>query len=413
MHDEADALSTRTYVRAVTDLAARHDLGWAAYDYESAYAVRAADGHPTPLYDGLGLRPRTAPPPPPFSYERGVVIAHWLGDVAPRYLGQSRTPHGYAAPWFDGEDLRWIAEHGFDHVQISVDASQWSPERDRLPEAKLAPFARALQLANQAGLGVVLRYQPPRGAPPERTTREWGLLAARFAAHGDGLRFHAGEEPRPITAELGARFRAHVAAVRAADPRRFFYVPVPLGEPLAAARTLAGTEERNRAYLRHLQLDPRDARLGVSFEYWEPKVLTSLYRGGPQLPFPGRVPVVSTVAEPDGPYGSADEYRRLLDAAAHQELRVEDVVDDLALIAAAAAAEAPGRALYLSRFGMFEGVAPLPTRRYLSTITGAARALGIGWSVYDYESGRAIRDSDGRAAASYQGLGLVPRALAP
>jgi hypothetical protein len=76
-------------------------------------------------------------------------------------------------------------------------------------------------------------------------------------------------------------------------------------------------------------------------------------------------------------------------------LRPEDVVDDLTRVAAAVAAEAPGHALYLGRFGVAEGNEPLSTRRYLGAVVGAARALGVGWSIYDYESGRAIRNADG------------------
>lgn len=33
----------------------------------------------------------------------------------------------------------------------------------------------------------------------------------------------------------------------------------------------------------------------------------------------------------------------------------------------------------------------------------------MGWSVYDYESGRAIRNGDGTPAPGDEGLGLLPR----
>jgi soluble cytochrome b562 len=407
MHDAVDALSTRTYMNAVTELAARHDVGWAVYDYESAVAVRGADGKPTPLYDGLGLTAAAARPA--FTYERGVLIAHWLGGIAPRYEGQSRTPHTYAAPWFDGEDIRWIADHGFDHLQITVDAREWQSEDGRLPDAKLAPFERTLQLANAAGLGVVLVRESPASSRADRVASEWGLIAARFAKVGDGLRFCAGDDP-PAMAKPGARFRAYVAAIRATSPRRFFYIPAPIGEPLEGKHSLAGTEARNRAHLRRLELDRLDEHVGIAFEYWEPQVFAFQFGQMKQrIPFPGIVPDFRGGAVAAGSYGGADDFNKLAAMFSGVKLRIEDVTDDLAGIAAAVAAEAPGRPLYLSRFGVVQGMDPLPARRYLSVIVGAARALGIGWSTYDYESGRAIRGPDGAPTVNYQGLGLAGR----
>jgi hypothetical protein len=256
MHDPADALSTRTYMHAVTSLAARHRIGWAVFDYESAYAVRGPDGKPTPLYDGLGLRARGATPSP-FTYDRGVLIAHWLGGIAPRYEGQSGVRHTYGAPWFDAEDIRWIADHGFDHLQIPVDAPEWRPG---LPAAKLEPFERALALANAAGLGVVLIYDPDGVEPIEQIAREWGAISERFAAVGDGLRFHAGDVELPKTDPRAARFRAYLAAIRRTSPDRFCYLPVQaMGEAPPGKLHLTGTAERDRAAVRALELPAGDA----------------------------------------------------------------------------------------------------------------------------------------------------------
>jgi hypothetical protein len=404
MHDPADALSTRTYMHAVTSLAARHRIGWAVFDYESAYAVRGPDGKPTPLYDGLGLRARGATPSP-FTYDRGVLIAHWLGGIAPRYEGQSGVRHTYGAPWFDAEDIRWIADHGFDHLQIPVDAPEWRPG---LPAAKLEPFERALALANAAGLGVVLIYDPDGVEPIEQIAREWGAISERFAAVGDGLRFHAGDVELPKTDPRAARFRAYLAAIRRTSPDRFCYLPVQaMGEAPPGKLHLTGTAERDRAAVRALELPAGDARIGLSFEYWEPQVFTMRFRRTVDLPLPGRVPDFRKGAVPKGSYGGADEYNALAAAASNQELRMEAIVDDLAGVAAIVAAEAPGRPLYLRRFGMTDGVEPTAMRRYLSIVSGTARALGIGWSVYDYESGRAIRAPDGSPNPGYHGLGLV------
>jgi hypothetical protein len=347
-----------------------------------------------------------------YTFARGVLIAHWLGGIAPRYEGRSGVPHTYAAPWFDAEDIRWIVAHGFDHVQIPVDADEWRGVSDGLPDAKLAPFEHVVELANDAGLGVVLVYKAPVGDQVALVAREWGLIAARFAAIGDGLRFQAGESDLPLTSDPGARFRAYVAAIRASSPDRFFYVMAPLGEPLDGELWVAiGTEPQRRAYLRNLQLAKLDHRVGISFVYWEPKVFTHQRVDQEiKIAFPGKVPDFTGGGPASRGHGFA-EYNAIARAASNQPLRAEDIATDLAAIAAGVAAEAPGRELYMSRFGVFEGLDPVSTKRYLSAVVAAAGAHRIGWSVYDYESGRAVRAADGTPTAIYEGLGLT-RALA-
>jgi hypothetical protein len=266
-----------------------------------------------------------------------------------------------------------------------------------------------LRLANAAGLGVVLVRETQASSRVDRAASEWGLIAARFAKVGDGLRFYAGDD-LSATVEPGARFRAYLAAIRASSPRRFFYLPAPIGEPLDGKHSLAGTEARNRAHLRRLELGRLDEHVGIAFEYWEPRVFA--FQFGPmkqRVPFPGVVPEFRGGAVAAGSYGGADDFNKLAAMFSGVELRIEDVTDDLAGIAAAVAAEAPGRPLYLSRFGVAQGMDPVASRRYLSVIVGAARALGIGWSTYDYESGRAIRGLDGAPTVNYEGLGLAAR----
>src|SRR5262245_4593287 len=121
MHDFADVLSMRTYMHVVISLVARYRVGWVVFDYESAYVVRGADGKPILLYDGFGLRVRGVALSP-FTYDRGLLIAHWFGEIVSRYEGQSGVRYTYGASWFDAEDICWIADYGFDHLQILVDA---------------------------------------------------------------------------------------------------------------------------------------------------------------------------------------------------------------------------------------------------------------------------------------------------
>ncbi len=53
VYEAAPAESRRTYIATVRAAAERHGWGWAVWDYRSSFAVRAPDGTPTPVLEGL------------------------------------------------------------------------------------------------------------------------------------------------------------------------------------------------------------------------------------------------------------------------------------------------------------------------------------------------------------------------
>jgi hypothetical protein len=351
-----------------------------------------------PLLLGAGCaHPNTASEPhgglpaAPFAYRRGVHVAHWLGRLLPDYTGHSGIPHTYAAPWFDDEDLAWIAGHGFDHVQIHVDAEQWLSDSGALLEPKLAPFDAILEAAGQRRLGVVLLLEgaavdPLDPAAVERGAEGWRRIAERFADVGDGLRLRTDEDAAPA-----ARY---LAAIRASSPERFVYLPVPLAADGDPADPLGHLGEP-AAW---------DGRTGLSFSYFRPEVFAlQLPRQPVRVPFPGEVPDFGDLSGP----GYAEWYVPFARAAVRgAPLGTEAVDAEFAALGAWMAERARGREVYLGEFGLFEGSDPQSARRYLGSVVRAAERHGVGWSIYDYESGRAIRGEDGEPTPLYTGLGL-------
>lgn len=55
-YDVADADSRRNYVKAVTAAAERHGWTWAVWDYQGGFAIRAPNGKPTAILEGLPLK---------------------------------------------------------------------------------------------------------------------------------------------------------------------------------------------------------------------------------------------------------------------------------------------------------------------------------------------------------------------
>jgi hypothetical protein len=320
----------------------------------------------------LGCAPKPAPAeavsePPAFTWRRGVHVAHWLGRLLPDYPGHSGVPHTYAAPWFDEEDLDWIAGHGFDHVQIHADVEQWFSEAGVLLEPPLVPFETILEATNQRRLGVVLLLE---GEAPE--AEDWRQIAARFGEVGPGLRLRTEQD-------------GVLAAIRAESPERFVYLPLvlgPTGEPQGAP---AG-----------------DAHTGLAFSYFWPEVFTYQLPEYPVVvPFPGVVPDMGDLSDPRYHAWYVPVAR---EAVPGTPLGPEPIEAQFAALGAWAAEHARDRELYMGEFGLFVGNDPDSTRLYLRALVQAAERHGVSWSIYDYESGRAVRGEDGEPTPIYEGL---------
>lgn len=329
-----------------------------------------------------------------FTYRHGVRVEHWLAHVAPMYEGRSGIAHTFAAAWFDREDLGWIAGHGFDHIVVPASAEELLDPGGATVAAALAPLDRTIAEANALGLGVVLellgsaprvgvppRYEPDEDldpADPEEQRRRaaaWGRIALHFADVGEGLRFAHAEALLPPTPDPNPRLQAYVGAIRAADPERFVYVMPPVRERSAGeAGFLLAPPGATIEHLGALDLDALGPRVGVKFTFYEPESFVF------QDPSHGAVPLpASTAADIDAAFARVARWR---------------------------ATSAPEREVYLGDFGLTEGIDPSATAAYLQAITGAARRHDLGWAIYDYESGRAVRGEDGGPTAIGRGLDL-------
>jgi hypothetical protein len=260
------------------------------------------------------------------------------------------------------------------------------------------------------GVVLVVADNPWVSAPPdphdastvEPSRAMWGRIARRFHTVGEGLRFQFGESELPASSRPGERFERYVAAIRAASPERFVYLPLPVeGAGDASASSYAVTRYEPQA----LTIERFDARVGVALSYWEPQVYSmQLPDQGLRVPFPGVVPDPgsATLTHPDA------DYVALLRAQAGRRLDAAQIIDDLARIASWNRGLSEPRQLYLSRFGVLEDNAAADTQRYVRAVVEAAARHDMGWAIYDYESGRAIRGADGKPTPALLGLGLRP-----
>jgi hypothetical protein len=340
-----------------------------------------------------------APPPDParYTFRRGLNLNHWLGSNLPPSVHPNA---GYAASWFDAEDVGWIAAQGFDHVRIWVDGNLWQTARGLLDETKLAPFDAVLDWARANKLGVILAmhglpgYREPEGkagwpfaddAPRRDAAYLWGLIARRYAAVGGQLRFELLMSPAaPSPDTLRALHAVALDEIRRVDRARMVYLTPRKARLEHAADVLLS--------------DPNTA---LALEFNEPEIFTYQFGDPKQLKvaFPSKIPRDLSPAQLLDP-GWA-KYK-------NTEWTEASLVKTIEGLAEAAGAVARRHEVYISRIGVMLGVDDASARTYLRTVRTALEAYDMGWAVYDYQTGGRVRadDATGGPTRVLEGLGL-------
>ena len=332
---------------------------------------------------------------PAFTFQRGVNISHWLS--------QNESALAYAAPWFDEEDVTWIAAQGFDHIRYPVDGRVWLRPDGTLDEEKIAPFVRALAWTKAHGLGAILdmHFLPGASFDPgdeqnavftddklqAKVADFWARAAKRFAAEGDYLRFEVLNEPvAKENGQLNSFNRRMLAAIRESNPTRTVYLTCNRWSGFSTVQDLAV---------------PADPHVAITVHFYEPMLFThqraswtKFPANMPAIPFPGKVPDLTG-------FVPADHYAF---KPAGAELTVKDMDAAFDKVAAWAAQHAPGREIYLGEFGVYIAADAASKRNYLAAIVANTDRLGWSWAVWDYQDSFGVRDAQGRGTPILEGL---------
>ena len=328
------------------------------------------------------------------TFKRGISIGHWLAKVRDGV---------YGAPWFGRDDVRWIAQQGFDHIRYPVDGRLWLLADGSLDETKIAPFLQAVKWTRENGLGSVLdmhflpggTYDPNSQDPTIYTDDRarvkaaefWGKVARRFSAEGAYLRFELINEPMaPRNGQLNALNSTLLAAIRQSDQNRVVY--------------LTSNESSSFATLEDVVV-PDDPHVVLLLHYDEPLVFThqrtSWKHCPPDMPlvhFPGKVPDMTGIVPSD----------HFAMKASGTELTVADIEAAFAKATAWLRQHATGKEIYLGEFGCYEGAPAESRRAYIAAVRATAERNGWGWAIWDYKSSFAVRTADGKPTAVLEGL---------
>ncbi len=329
-----------------------------------------------------------------FSVRRGTNISHWLSQSKQR--GERRRQ------FFTREDVRRIADWGFDHVRLPVDEEQlWDAEGRRESEA-FDLLGAALDWCAEAGLRTVVdlhilrsHYFNQQTVPALYTDpAEERRFANLWRDLSDFLRecpvsavaYELLNEPVASDPDDWNRVAlAALAAIREREPRRI----VVLG-----SNRFQSCDTFNQLAVPDREREPDD-RLMLSFHFYRPMFVTHYrapwWRGGGEydgpVQYPGRpIPDAAFAALPASRQETWAELNRPYDrdamrAALDQPLGVR---------------ESTGRPLYCGEFGCRLVTPEEPRRRWYQDIVSLFEELGIAFANWDYKGGFGLVDAEGR-----------------
>ncbi len=334
--------------------------------------------------------------PNEYTFKRGINISHWLS--------QNIQGRPYGANWFAEEDVRWLAEQGFDHLRIPIDAKHWMHDDGSLMVEAVEPFDKACGWAQTHGMGVILDMHTVPGANFSSKDRQsslytdtilrkkvadfWAAIAARYSEAGPWLRFELLNEPVADKHEqLNPVMHQFLAAVRLTNPTRVVY--------------LTTNKWSHFNNVRYLDL-PQDPNVALTVHFYDPFPFThqrtdwtNYDKTMPQVDFPGIMPDLSAFV----PAGHS--HLRFSGQPISPELSIDPAFQKLSDWHKK---NAPALEVHIGEFGAFHTAKPESVRDYNAAVVAAAERHGFSWAVWDYNGGFGIRELNGRSTSALDGV---------
>jgi len=331
---------------------------------------------------------------PPCLFKRGTNISHWLSQSDQR--GAARRK------FFTQDDVKRIADWGFDHIRLPIDEQQmWSNSGAQESEA-FDLMDSALDWAEASGLKMIIDLHILRShffisatepalftdpAEAEKFAGLWHQLSARL-------------KHRPV-GRVAYELMNEAVATDAEDWNRVYQVAFKAIRDLEPDRKIiVGSNRWNSALTFDLLRVPDDKETILTFHFYLPMLITHhqgrwcpegrMYDGPVQ--YPGRPIPEAHLSEARIPEG--DRLVQLTIEQLNQPYNRDSMVRDMAK--PIAAARKAGLPLYCGEFGVIDTV-PLPVRAaWYNDLISVFNEYNIGWGNWDYKGEFGIIDHDGK-----------------
>ena len=321
----------------------------------------------------------------PFELHRGINISHWLSQSGDR--GEKR------ATKFTREDVKFLAECGYDHLRIPIDEEQMFDEQLNPEQEAFALLHNAIGWCKEFNLKVVVDLHI--------------LRSHHFNAESKPLfTEQAAQEQfydcwRKISAELKKYPRSLVAYELmnepvADDPEQWNTIVnncLKVVRELEPKRTIIIGSNRWQAYdqVKNLRVPEQDKNIIISFHFYNPFPLTH-YRASwtEQKENPLKVYYPGYIVKKEDVEKLSPELQKRWGWLARSYNDINTL--EKQILQALDAATAMGRKLYLGEFGCLHGAGKDNLINWFRDVVSLCEKYDIGYASWDYKGGFGIID---------------------
>lgn len=321
----------------------------------------------------------------PFELHRGINISHWLSQSGDR--GEKR------ATKFTREDVKFLAECGYDHLRIPIDEEQMFDEQLNPEPEAFSLLHNAIGWCKEFNLKVVVDLHI--------------LRSHHFNAESKPLfTEQAAQEQfydcwRKISAELKKYPRSLVAYELmnepvADDPEQWNTIVnncLEVVRKLEPKRTIIIGSNRWQAYdqVKNLRVPEQDKNIIISFHFYNPFPLTH-YRASwtEQKDNPLNVYYPGYIVKKEDVEKLTPELQKRWGWLARSYNDINTL--EKQILQALDAATAMGRKLYLGEFGCLRGAGEENRLRWFRDVVSLCDKYGIAYASWDYKGAFGIID---------------------
>lgn len=321
----------------------------------------------------------------PFELHRGINISHWLSQSGDR--GEKR------ATKFTREDVKFLAECGYDHLRIPIDEEQMFDEQLNPEQEAFTLLHNAIGWCKEFNLKVVVDLHILRSHHFNAESKPLFTEAAAQEQFYDCW--------RKISTELKKYPRSLVAYELmnepvADDPEQWNTIVnncLEVVRKLEPKRTIIIGSNRWQAFdqVKNLRVPEQDKNIIISFHFYNPFPLTH-YRASwtEQKENPLNVYYPGYIVKKEDVEKLSPELQKRWGWLARSYNDINTL--EKQILQALDAATAMGRKLYLGEFGCLHGAGKENLINWFRDVVSLCEKYDIGYASWDYKGGFGIID---------------------
>ena len=321
----------------------------------------------------------------PFELHRGINISHWLSQSGDR--GEKR------ATKFTREDVKFLAECGYDHLRIPIDEEQMFDEQLNPEQEAFTLLHNAIGWCKEFDLKVIVDLHILRSHHFNAESKPLFTESAAQEQFYDCW--------RKISAELKKYPRSLVAYELMNEPvaddaeqwNTIVNNCLEVVRKLEPKRTIIIGSNRWQAYdqVKNLRVPEKDKNIIISFHFYNPFPLTH-YRASwtEQKENPLKVYYPGYIVKKEDVEKLTPELQKRWGWLARSYNDINTL--EKQILQALDAATAMGRKLYLGEFGCLRGAGEENRLRWFRDVVSLCEKYGIAYASWDYKGAFGIID---------------------